>query len=200
MSERNRIARDLHDSVTQNLYTIGLIAETLPAVWHSHPDEALASIRELQLLARGALAEMRALLVENRAGQEVDRNLGELLRQLPDRMITHSKVQITTTIAGDRPLRKGVQVALYRIAQEALNNVDKHARATRAAVHLDLRPDGMVILRITDNGCGIDPNCTKSHSLGLGIMRERAREIGATLAIASQPGQGTQVEVAWREA
>ena len=199
MNERNRIARDLHDSVTQNLYTMSLIAETLPEVWQKHPDEAFASIEKLQVLARGALAEMRALLLENRAGEEVDRSLGELLRQLPDRMIAHSNLQVTTTIGGKRPLRKGVQVALYRIAQEALNNVDKHARATRAAVHLDFRSDGRVMLRVSDNGCGIDPTCVNSHRLGIGIMRERAQEIGAELTISSEPGQGTQVEVTWHE-
>ena len=140
---------------------------------------------------------MRTLLLELRPGEQADRNLDNRLRQLPDRLFIRSKVQITTTAVGSAPLPQDVQAALYRIAQEALNNVDKHARATRAAVQLHYRPDGTVILRINDNGCGIDPSKANPNQLGLSIMRERAQEIGAMLTIASQPGQGTQVTVEW---
>ena len=195
--ERNRIARDLHDSVTQALYTISLIAETLPAVWQSHHAEALESTETLRLLAQNALAEMRTLLLELRPGEQADRNLDDRLRQLPGRLFIRSEVQITTTAVGNAPLPHDVQAALYRIAQEALNNVDKHAKATRAALQLHYRPDGTVMLRVTDNGCGIDPNTANPNQLGLSIMRERAQEIGALLTIASQPGQGTQVTVEW---
>jgi signal transduction histidine kinase len=197
ISERNRIARDLHDSVTQALYTISLITETLPQVWQSHPEEALQSIETLRILARGALAEMRTLLLELRSGEQADFNLGDLLRQLPERMFLRSKLQITTTVVGSLPLPKQVQVAFYRIAQEALNNVDKHARATRAFIQLDFRLDGTVMLRVYDNGCGIDADTFSAGQLGLSIMRERAHEIGAVLTITSQPGQGTQVTVEW---
>jgi signal transduction histidine kinase len=197
LGERNRIARDLHDSVTQALYTISLIAETLPAVWQSHHAEALQSTATLRSLAQSALAEMRTLLLELRPNEHADRNLDERLRHLPDRLFIRSQVQITTTTVGSAPLAEDVQAALYRIAQEALNNVDKHARATRAAVQLHCRPDGTVMLRINDNGCGMDPDKANPNRLGLNIMRERAQEIGALLTIASQPGQGTQVTVEW---
>lgn len=198
LGERNRIARDLHDSVTQTLYTMSLIAETLPDVWQNHRGEALENIEKLHFLARNALAEMRTLLLELRPSERADRNLGDLLRQLPDRMHLHSEVQVATTVVGDTPLPKHVQVALYYIAQEALNNVDKHACATRASIQLDFQPDCKVVLRISDNGRGIDRKAQNAKQLGLGIMRERACEIGALLTIDSLPGQGTQVSVEWQ--
>ena len=195
--ERNRIARDLHDSVTQALYTISLIAETLPTVWQSHHAEALQSTETLRLLAQSALMEMRTLLLELRPDEQADRNLDERLRQLPGRLFIRSQVQITTTAVGNALLAEDVQAALYRIAQEALNNVDKHANATRAAVQLHCRSDGTVMLRINDNGCGFDPGKASPNQLGLSIIRERAQEIGAMFNIASQPGQGTQITVEW---
>lgn len=196
--ERNRIARDLHDSVTQALYTMSLITETLPEVWEQHRAEALQSVETLHVLVKSALAEMRALLLELRPVEHADRNLGDLLRQLPDRARIHSDVQITTTVVGDALLPKHVQVALYYIALEALNNVDKHAHASRAAVQLDFRPGGTVMLRISDNGRGMDLRTGRANQLGLGIMRERASEIGAELTIESWPGRGTHVTVEWR--
>ena len=104
--ERNRIARDLHDSVTQALYTISLITEALPSVWCSHPEEAVENFNTLHVLARGALAEMRTLLLELRPAEQADRNLSDLLRQLPDRLRFRSGVQVTTTMVGDTPLSK----------------------------------------------------------------------------------------------
>lgn len=196
--ERNRIARDLHDSVTQALYTMSLITETLPEVWEQHRVEALQSVETLHVLVKSALAEMRALLLELRPVEHADRNLGDLLRQLPDRARIHSNVQITTTVVGDALLPKHVQVALYYIALEALNNVDKHAQASRASVQLDFRPGGTVVLRVSDNGRGMDLHTGRANQLGLGIMRERANEIGAELTIESWPGQGTHVTVEWR--
>ena len=198
LGERNRIARDLHDSVTQTLYTMSLITETLPGVWQNHRREALENIEKLHFLARNALAEMRTLLLELRPSERADRNLGDLLRQLPERMHLHSEVQVITTAVGDTPLPKPVQVALYYIAQEALNNVDKHACASRASIQLDFQPDGKVVLRVSDNGRGFDSEAHNARQLGLGIMRERACEIGALLMIESLPGQGTQVTVEWQ--
>lgn len=196
--ERNRIARDLHDSVTQALFTISLISEALPDVWHSHRTEALQSLEQLRILAQGALAEMRTLLWELRPGEMEEHNLGERLRQLPNRTSANSRLLVTTTVVGDYPLPKGVQVALFRIAQEALNNVEKHARASRASIHLEYRPNKAVMLRVSDNGRGFDPKRDRAHQLGLDIMCERAREIGAVLTIESQPGQGTQVVAMWQ--
>ena len=98
---------------------------------------------------------------------------------------------------GNRKLPADVQVSLYRIAQEALNNVVKHAKATQAVVCLRL--DEEVRLSIEDNGCGFDPALVPPDHLGLRIMRERAALAGAELSIYSEPGEGTQISVTWKE-
>jgi two-component system nitrate/nitrite sensor histidine kinase NarX len=198
-AERNRIAGDLHDSVTQALYTASLIAEALPGVWQRYPEEALDSLDELRGLTKGALAEMRAMLLELRPDALAERQLSELLHQLTDAMSARTDLPITTTVAGDPQLPAEVQVALYRIAQEALNNISKHARASRAWVNLRHGPDGAT-LRIGDNGRGFHPERTQPHQLGLSIMRERAQAVGAELTIRSQPDQGTEIVVVWSAA
>jgi signal transduction histidine kinase len=198
MSERNRIARELHDSVTHALFAISLIAESLPQTWQSHPEAALESIGKLHPLAQGALAEMRAMLLELRAGEPVDRNLGDLLRELGDRTRSFYALPVTTTVVGDCPLPKHVQAAMYRIAQEALNNIYKHARASRATVQLHCQASGAVVLRVSDDGQGMDLQATGAHQLGLRIMRERAAEIGASFTITSELGAGTRIAMVWQ--
>ena len=198
MSERNRIARELHDSVTHALFAISLIAESLPQTWQSHPEAALESVAKLHPLAQGALAEMRALLLELRADEPVDRNLGDLLRELGDRTRAFYDLPVTTTIVGDCPLPKQVQAAMYRIAQEALNNTYKHAHASRAALQLHCQASGAVVLRVSDNGKGMSLQNAGAHQLGLRIMRERAEEIGASITITSEPGTGTRIVTVWQ--
>lgn len=199
VAERERLARELHDSVTQSLYTSSLIAEALPKVWDSHPEEALQSLDELRQLNLGALAEMRTLLLELRPEVLADRPLGELLIQLAKAMSSRTNLPITTSTMGDCQLQPQVQIALYRIAQEGLNNLSKHAQATRAWVSLRCSSES-VRLRISDNGRGFDPEKSEPHQLGLNIMRERAEEIGASLSITSEPGQGSQILVEWESA
>jgi two-component system nitrate/nitrite sensor histidine kinase NarX len=196
VAERSRIAGELHDSVTQALYTSSLIAETLPGVWERHPEEALRSLGDLRDVTQGALAEMRALLLELRPGALAGRKLSELLRQLTAAMSARTDLPITTTVSGERTLPERVKIALYRIAQEALNNVGKHARASRAWVNLQIDVHGAT-LRIRDDGRGFERGAVLPQALGLGIMRERAEAIGANFSIDSQPGQGTEVVVAW---
>jgi len=196
--ERERLARELHDSVTQTLYTTSLIAEALPLVWESKPIEARQSLEELRLLTQGALAEMRALLVELRPEALLDRSLSELLNQLVAGITSRTESPITLTITDERNLPAKVQIGFYRIAQEALNNIQKHSRADHIWVTLRYNTNG-VTLRIKDNGCGFEPQNTKLHQLGMKIMSERSIEIGAEITINSQKGQGTEIIVNWRE-
>jgi signal transduction histidine kinase len=107
-------------------------------------------------------------------------------------------VPVALTVEGDCVLQPDVQVALYRIAQEALNNMAKHARADRAAVELHCRPN-LVMLRITDDGQGFEPASVSPDHLGIGIMRERAKAIGAVIEIESRPGCGTRVVITWQD-
>jgi len=204
-AERSRLARDLHDAVTQTLFSASLIAEVLPRIWERHPDEGRRRLGELRELTRGALAEMRTLLLELRPSALVDTALSDLLRQLAESITGRARVPVSVEVEGECALPPEVKVALYRIAQEALNNVAKHAGAGQAAVSLHYIPPacggdrgGAVELRVSDDGRGFDPQSVPPESLGLGIMRERAEAIGAALNVDSEVGHGTQVVVVWK--
>lgn len=198
IDERNRLARDLHDSVTQTIFSANLIAETLPRIWESHPEEGRCGLHELHHLIQGALAEMRTLLLELRPAAIVEKKLGELLKQLTQTTASQARATIALTVEGDRPLPAEVQIAFYRIAQETLNNIIKHARASHIVVKLYLNLES-VVLSMSDNGCGFDPSAIPPDHLGMSIMRERAVSIGATFTLTSQPGHGAEVQITWRE-
>lgn len=195
--ERTRLARDLHDAVTQTLFSASLIAEVLPDIWDLNQAEGLKRLDELRQLTRGALAEMRTLLVELRPNALTEIPLPDLLRQLCESLIGRARLPIQLNVEGKRRLSPDVQISLYRITQEALNNVVKHAKATQVVVVLRLNGD--VRLSVADNGCGFDPAAVPPDHLGLKIMRERADAIGADLSVYSEPGEGTQVSVLWKE-
>ncbi len=197
-AERSRLARDLHDAVTQTLFSASLIAEVLPRIWERNPEEGRRRLEELRQLTRGALAEMRTLLLELRPSALVDAALSDLLRQLAESITGRARVPVNVEVEGQCTLPPEVKVALYRVAQEALNNVAKHAGASQATVSLQRQP-GQVRLRISDDGCGFDPEGVPPESLGLGIMRERAKAIGAALDVDSEIGHGTQVVVVWKD-
>ncbi|MFZ0548774.1 MAG: histidine kinase [Candidatus Promineifilaceae bacterium] len=193
-AERYRLARDLHDAVTQTLFSASLIADVLPRIWERDLDQGKKRLEELRELTRSALAEMRTLLLELRPATLTERSLAELLRQLTQAIGGRSRLPIELIIEEERPLPPEIQVALYRIVQEALNNINKHAGASRVTINLSF-PDQVVRLSVEDNGRGFDPTHVKPNTLGLGIMRERAQKIGATFTIESQIGQGTVVTV-----
>jgi PAS domain S-box-containing protein len=198
IAERTRLARDLHDAVTQTLFSASLIAEVLPQLWETRPEEGRKRLNELRELTRGALAEMRTLLLELRPSALTDTALPDLLRQFSEAIIGRARLPIQLSVEGDHSLPPEVQVALYRIAQEALNNVAKYARATQVSVSLRLAPDS-ARLTVIDDGVGFDPAAIPPNHLGLRIMRERAEAIGARLNIYSEPGEGTQVTVLWEK-
>ena len=196
-AERTRLARDLHDAVTQTLFSATLIADVLPDIWRMNIEEGLRRLEELRQLTRGALAEMRTLLVELRPNALVEVPLQTLLRQLSEAFIGRARLDIQFSSEGERVLPPDVQVALYRTAQEALNNVVKHGKASQAAVLLRL--DEQVRLSITDNGTGFNPASVTPDHLGLRIMRERAEAIRAKFSLYSEPGEGTQITVTWQD-
>ena len=197
-ADRTRLARDLHDAVTQTLFSASLTAEVLPDLWDMDVDEAKKSTEELRQLTRGALAEMRTLLLELRPAALTQTSLKDLIKQLCEAFIGRSRLPITLNIEGDCDLPPEVQVAVYRIAQESLNNVFKYARATQVNVSLFLLPDGLRF-EICDNGIGFDMSTSKPTSLGMRIMRERAETIGADFRLSSTSGSGTCVEVTWNK-
>jgi signal transduction histidine kinase len=204
MEERSRLARDLHDAVTQTLFSASLIAEAVPASWEMDQQEGRQLLRELQQLTRGALAEMRTLLLELRPAALVETGLSDLLHQLTEAAAGRAGVPVSVAVSGDCVLPPDVHVAVYRISQEALNNVVKHARASQVELSLHCAaPDGTgreVELHIRDDGRGFDPEGIAPDHLGLGIMRERAETIGARLQIETAVGGGTHVSLSWVEA
>jgi GAF domain-containing protein len=206
IEERQRLARDLHDAVTQTLFSSSLIAEALPDLWESDQQEGRQLLKELRQLSRGALAEMRTLLLELRPAALAEANLRDLLRQLGEAVMGRSGIPVSVSVELDCSLPPDVHVALYRIAQEALNNVVKHANARQVTVTLGCpHPGGaadgdrVIELCISDDGRGFDPSSIPPDRLGLGIIHERAQAIGASLQITSYPNQGTQIVVVWKE-
>lgn len=196
--ERNRIAGELHDSVTQTLFSTAVIADALPDVWDKYPDEARRGLEQLRQMTKGALAEMRALLLELHPTALLEKTLGELLKQLADATAARKSIEVTAESKGQRALPDHVQIALYRVAQEALNNIIKHSQATSVRLSLTLTKD-TVTLVVTNNGQGFDLGSVEPGRLGLSIMRERIRSIGAEIEIDTQPGEGTAIDVTWHD-
>lgn len=198
MAERQRLARELHDAVTQTLFSANLIAEVLPQLWQEDPDEFHQRVADLRRLTRGALAEMRTLLLELRPAALVETPLRDLVRQLVEAITGRTRLEVEFTANGGQHVYPAeIQLALYRIAQEALRNVVKHARAHSLRVEL-LTTSTQVSLTIQDDGQGFDPQAVPADHFGLRIMRERAAAIGAALALDTRIGQGTSVAVQWQ--
>ncbi|TYP75557.1 GAF domain-containing sensor histidine kinase [Paenibacillus methanolicus] len=189
LTERNRLARDLHDSVSQMLFSLSMTAKGVESLLGREATaEALDSVRDMQSLAQHALREMRALIMQLRpAGLEA--GLATALAAYGAKL----GLVIATQVTGLSTLPRAAEEALWRIGQEALNNVRKHAGRAEADVHLQLLPD-RAVLRVSDRGDGIAPGGAKDGSLGLSTMRERAQALGGRLTISPAPGGGTAVE------
>ena len=198
LQERQRLARNLHDAVNQSLFSAGLIAEVLPRLWEQDPEEGRRSLEDLRRLTRGAQADMRLLLAELRPSTLTDAELGDLLHMLGNALAGRTNIPISMTVVGEGKLPADVQVALYRLCQEGLSNIAKHAGASRVDIQFQYEA-GAVELRIQDDGRGFDPEQTPPGHYGLSMMRERAAAVGATLSITSQPGRGTQIVIRWVE-
>ena len=196
VEERKRLARELHDSVTQTLFSIGLTAEAAAELVESDPARARRELENLQELTRAAMQEMRSLIFELRPAELETEGLAAALRKHVEVLRRLHQQEIEVEVEGERRLPPDVEKGLLRIAQEALGNALRHAGATRVALSLASH-DSRVAIRVADDGCGFDPEeaQTRSRRLGLTSMRERAEALGGTLAIDSRPGQGTTVTV-----
>lgn len=197
LEERNRLARELHDSVTQQLFSMTLTSQAARAHLEKNPQRAATQLERLQETAAAALAEMRALIFQLRPPVLSDQGLVTALQQHIAAVSRREALHIELSATGDERLARGYEQALYRIVQEALNNVVKHAQANRVHVLLEFKPEKMQIC-IRDDGQGFDIDALPSGAgrhLGLISMRERAAEIGGTIELHSAPGQGTEVIV-----
>ncbi|MDI6694408.1 MAG: PAS domain S-box protein [Anaerolineales bacterium] len=198
LQERQRLARNLHDAVNQSLFSAGLIAEVLPRLWERDPEEGRRSLEDLRRLTRGAQADMRLLLAELRPSTLTDAKLGDLLRLLGNALTGRVNIPVYVAVEGERDLPAEVQVAFYRLCQEGLNNIAKHAGASRVDIQLQYEANA-VELRIRDDGRGFDLEQTPPGHYGLSMMHERAAAVGANLSIVSQPGHGTEIVVRWEK-
>ncbi len=200
LEERQRLARNLHDAVNQSLFSAGLIAEVLPRLWDQDLDLARQSLEDLRKLTRGAQAEMRALLAELRPSTLTDAELGDLLHLLANAFTGRTNIPARVSVEGQGVLPAEVQVAIYRICQEALNNVVKHAGASNVEIVLKHHATA-IELSMRDDGRGFATSeLTPSGHYGLSMMRERAEEMGAHLFITSRTGHGTDINLHWTEA
>ncbi len=207
LNERNRLARDLHDAVTQTLFSASLLAEAFPSVWENNPQEGKKLIQEMRQLTRGALAEMRSLLMELRPSAMADAKLPDLLRQLAEAVIGRTGLEIKLDVDPDLHLSSEVNTTLYRIAQEALTNIVKHAHASKVwirckcirmlSINIQDPAQSEITMEVEDNGCGFEEKTISPDHFGLYNIRERADSIGAQLNIESKIDCGTIVRIHW---
>jgi PAS domain S-box-containing protein len=196
--EKSRIARDLHDSVTQALFAASLKAEALTGMEGVSP-EVESVIEEVRRLNRGALAQMRTMLLELRGDPLEGVPLQQLLRNVVEATESRTRADVSLTVEGSEQLPAAVHVTLYRVAQEALNNVARHAQADHAWVEVRLLPRH-ALLTVKDDGRGFELGPVSPEHIGLRSMAERAAEAGAELRIVAAPGAGTEIAVEWRAA
>lgn len=197
LEERNRLARELHDSVTQQLFSMTLTSQAARAHLEKNPQRAAAQLERLQETATAALAEMRALIFQLRPPALRDQGLVAALQQHAALLSRREGLRVELSVAGDERYARGIEQPLYRIVQEALNNVVKHANANSVRVLLEFGPE-RVRVRVIDDGQGFDveaPTTGSGRHLGLISMRERAAEIEGTMDLRSAIGGGTEVIV-----
>lgn len=194
--ERARLARELHDSVTQWLYSVTLFADTINRMLAAgEPERVPEYLDRLGAAARQALREMRLLVHELRPPTLEEEGLVGALRLRLSAVERRAGLEATITVEGRVDLPPPIEEALYQIAREALNNSLKHAFASRIVVRLRAE-DGLVEMTVSDDGRGFDPRAAEaSGGLGLTTMRERAEALGGTLSINSAPERGTTVAV-----
>lgn len=192
--ERQRIARELHDSVSQTLFSINTISASLPQLSDEQPAALPQVYQQLYTLSQSALAEMRALLAELRSGTLENADLGELIRIFVESRQAHTTSHLMFQDIGTGDLSPQIQFALYRITQEAVNNAIRHANAKTIGIVLE-RNTNSIRLTVSDDGIGFDINAIPATHHGLKILAERSAEIGANLTIESDSHNGTSVIV-----
>ncbi|HKH17757.1 MAG TPA: GAF domain-containing sensor histidine kinase [Solirubrobacteraceae bacterium] len=195
VEERNRLARELHDSVTQQLFGVVLAAESAGELLE-RGDAAGEQLARVQALARGAMEELRSVVFELRPASLEAEGLGQVLRKHVDVLRRVSGREIELRVASPPALRPAAAGQVFRIAQEALQNALRHSGAGRIEVRLE-DGGGRLALCVADDGRGFDAAATgvRGRRLGLTSMEERAAELGGRLAIESRPGEGTTVRL-----
>jgi len=194
LEERNRLAREIHDTLAQGLTATALQLESADALLDAGAEGAHEPLRRALSLTRSNLEEARRSVLDLRAAPLEGRPLSEALKTLVDRWEAETGINARYgAVNGSRPLPPSVEAALYRICQEALTNVARHAEVGRATVRLVATPD-QVRLVVEDDGRGFDASEVSEGSHGIVGMRERAEVLGGSLQVRSEPGAGTRIE------
>ena len=194
VEERNRLAREIHDTLAQGLTATALQLESADALLDAGSERAHEPLRRALSLTRSNLEEARRSVLDLRASPLEGRPLSEAINALVERWEAETGIAVRyRAVNGSRPLPPSVEAALYRICQEALTNVARHAGAERATVRLVATPD-RVRLVVEDDGRGFDASEVPEDRHGIVGMRERAEVLGGTLEVRSGPGEGTRIE------
>jgi signal transduction histidine kinase len=192
IEERQRLARELHDSASQALYGISLGAHTALTVLESDTAKVLEALNYVLSLTEAALTEMRALIFELHPESLAMEDLATVLNKQVAAVRARHGIQVQTDLCQEPDVPLQIKEAVYRIAQEALNKAMKHAHPSRLEVKLICDSES-VLLEVRDDGVGFDPQASYPGHLGLRSMRERASSVGGALEIDSVPGCGTRI-------
>jgi NarL family two-component system sensor histidine kinase LiaS len=192
LEERNRLARDLHDSVKQQLFATAMQVAAARALLPADPEAVGQHLAEAEQLARQSQQELTGLLQELRPATLDGKGLVEALRTYTAEWSRRTNIPAQVRLQGERPLPLEVEQALFRVAQEALANVTRHSLAKMADVHLAWQ-NGDVILTVADDGRGFEPAGSGQRGVGLHSMQERVEALGGRFQVDSQPGKGTNV-------
>ncbi len=196
VEERGRLARELHDSVSQTIFSLTLTAQAARLLLDRDPSRVPQELDRLQTLSRNALAEMRTLIQQNKPVESTELDLNGMLSKHIDERQALDGLTVHLEVLGNQPLSEVIKSGLFRIAQEALNNIVKHAGVKEAWLSLDLSGDP-IRLCVQDHGAGFDPaaNMGIPGHLGLEGMQERIKTMGGKIKITSAPGAGTLIDV-----
>jgi len=194
-TERHRLVRELHDSLTQTLFSMNLAVQSAQLSMEEVPPQPEEHLIRLQTLARSAASEVQALTGQAPLPSLAQGGLAAAIQRLAEERLLQDGLSVTIEVTGERSLPEPVKANLYRIVQEALNNITRHAGVRQALVRLRL-DSPLASLEIKDEGCGFElAGAKQTNGFGLAGMAERASEIGWGLEITSHPDQGTYIRV-----
>ena len=196
MEERQRLARDLHDAISQQLFALTMMSQATTKTIETKPEQAKVQIEEISQIALQAQNEMRALLLHLRPIQLSGESLEQGIKQLSEELMQKSNLIFDIEIDELSELSSSKEEHLFRMVQEALSNILRHANANKVALSIKVRSDS-IDLHISDDGKGfnIEEQAQSKTSYGLKTMKERSEEIGGTFRIRSKVGQGTYIDV-----
>jgi len=194
LDERNRLARDLHDAVKQQVFATAMQVGAALTSFDQNPSVAKASLTEADRLVRQTQQELTALIQELRPAALEDKGLTAALREYINDWSRQNNITAELRVRGEQSLPLLLEQTLFRVMQEALANIARHSKATMVDVHLAWEED-QVKLTLLDNGQGFNPDDNHGKGLGLRSMRERVEALGGDLSVTSQPEGGTQVIV-----